>query len=223
MQRAARRFFSTASATPVYSELSAPLTRAQVDAALAKLPVRASVREPLLYKALTIDEHLPFWINNRDPNSVPSNGAHNVCKQSRDLWKLTGNNYFTLFGAFGLVKMRMPFVAVRNPFSGEIEVSPHPEAHADQPVSRLRLKQKELLQTMVTKLDNNVNGCMFRYKRLMKLSGMGYRIASVAPHPTHPLQRVVEFQLGRSHLIPFALPAAVQIKVLISLLVLYCA
>lgn len=87
------------------------------------------------------------------------------------------------------------------------------EAHAEQRIKRLRVAQEALLQTMTTKLDNNVNGCMFRYKRLMKLVGMGYRIASVAPHPTHPEQRVVEFQLGRSHLIPFALPACVQIKV----------
>lgn len=205
---------SSSSATAAsYSELSAPLTRAQIDATLAALPVRASLRAPLLVKSLAIDERLPFWVNSRDVNALPAYGVRVSARAARDLWKLTGFNYFTLFGAYGLVKTRMPFVAVRNPFTARIEVSPHPETHADQPVARLRLKQEELLQTMVTKLDNNINGCMFRYKRLMKLAGMGYRIASVAPHPTHPQQRVVEFQLGRSHLIPFALPAAVQIKV----------
>lgn len=112
----------TAPATS-YSEVSAPLTRAQLDAALAALPVVASAREPLLYKSLPIDERLPVWINNLDTVRL---GARHAITGSRMIWKQTGYNYFTLFGTFGLVKMRMPFVAIVNPFNAAVEISPHP-------------------------------------------------------------------------------------------------
>lgn len=113
---------ATAPATS-YSELSAPLSRAQLDAALAALPVVASAREPLLYKSLPIDERLPVWINNLDTVRL---GARHAIAGSRSIWKQTGYNYFTLFGTFGLVKMRMPFVAIVNPFNAAVEISPHP-------------------------------------------------------------------------------------------------
>jgi hypothetical protein len=113
---------ATAPATS-YSELSAPLSRAQLDAALAALPVVASAREPLLYKSLPIDERLPVWINNLDTVRL---GARHAIAGSRSIWKQTGYNYFTMFGTFGLVKMRMPFVAIVNPFNAAVEISPHP-------------------------------------------------------------------------------------------------
>ena len=115
----------TAVAAPAtsYSELSAPLSRAQLDAALAALPVVASAREPLLYKSLPIDERLPVWINNLDTVRL---GARHAIAGSRSIWKQTGYNYFTMFGTFGLVKMRMPFVAIVNPFNAAVEISPHP-------------------------------------------------------------------------------------------------
>lgn len=205
---------SSSSSSQPYSENSAPLTLDQVRQALASLPVQATARPPLLFRSLAIDERLPMWINNEDPTLTLSRQQRGVAEEARHLWTETGNNYFTLFGQFGMVKARMPLVSIFNPFTREVELSPHPTAHALQPSKRLREHQQALLGTMTTKLHNSVNGCMFRYKRLLKLVGMGYRIASVGPHPKYPDQRVVEFQLGRSHLIPFALPASVQIKVL---------
>jgi large subunit ribosomal protein L6 len=218
----ARAFASTASSVAAYPHDTPSLTLAQVRAAIAALPVQPTARPPLLYREVDIDERLPFILNSTEPHiqaafATPAGtptAATTALTTARTVWEGTGYNFFVLFGHFGTVKMRAPLVCTFNPFSQRLELSPHPSMHALQPRARMRKHQEALLGTLATKLENNINGCMFRYKRLLKLVGMGYRIASVNPHPTHPDQRVVEFQLGRSHLLPFALPSSVAIKVL---------
>ena len=73
-----------------------------------------------------------------------------------------------------------------------------------QPSKRLREHVESLINTFRTKLENALVGGEFRYKRRLKLIGMGLKIAAITPHPNPDFaaQRVLEFQLGCSHMIP---------------------
>ena len=169
---------------------------------------------PRLHKLVTIDTtYTPFWINNKEEYLGKSSLKKSVAEAKR-IWKETGFNYFCFFSQFGLIKYRLPFLAIFNPFNQMIEIFPDDSKYANEYSKRNRDRVFSLINTYRSKLTNTIVGGEFRYKRRLKLVGMGMKVASVYAHPKFPNQKVMDLQLGRSHMIPFALPPAVQVKLL---------
>lgn len=220
-QRAATATFATAAkpaAKPTpqsfFNDAAALTSVDALKAKIATIPFVAQPAQPLLHRAIKIDlDRVPFWINNDEPQLKWVTSFAPEMTRAQSIWEQTNANYLTFFGPFGTVKTKSPFLTLYNPFTQHIELIPHPTQHQISPSKSTREHSEATINTISTKIQNTLVGCSFRYKRRLKLVGMGYKVSSVTASPNNASQRVLEFQLGRSHLIPFALPSTVTVKV----------
>ena len=88
---------------------------------------------PYLHRGIPVDvERTPLWVNNVEDHILLSNRNSPVNLRSKRIHEQTGFNYVTLFGVYGIVKLRVPFLTMYNPFTQELEISPHPSQYASE-------------------------------------------------------------------------------------------
>eukprot|EP00455_Lapot_gusevi_P012632 TRINITY_DN1603_c0_g1_i1.p1 TRINITY_DN1603_c0_g1~~TRINITY_DN1603_c0_g1_i1.p1 ORF type:complete len:322 (+),score=130.86 TRINITY_DN1603_c0_g1_i1:82-1047(+) len=254
------RFFSAAAAAAT----SAPKSRLanlmpSYVSYIKSMRKRVDVTPPV--ESIQIDlSRVTIWVNHQEQHLLQCQEPQQAVQTAQQLLETTKFNYLTIIGEYGTIKMRVPFLLYWNPFSRTLDIS---AAHPSIPEDRFCL-----LKTYHSKIRNNLVGCSFRYKRRLKLVGMGFKITSVSPlnneflntgkvltpsqvellqlrsgikveakpeikkpaadkpksdkpaakkaatPAPQPTQRVIDFHLGRSHLIPFILPSSVTCKVL---------
>ena len=135
MLRSTFRSFSTLPYTSELLKLSlpnshlTPLNDIQFNSLLSfsetYIPNKKIENGPDQFRDISIDINTsPFWINNKE-EYMQFTSLWKKKNEAKSIWEQSGFNYMLIFSQFGLIKYRMPFQIIFNPFTSKIEITPH--------------------------------------------------------------------------------------------------